>query len=85
MIASIVSFRRSVNHTYGNQMILFIENSNNREKAEKFVGKKLEYKTESGKIIKGEVTAPHGNSGNVLAKFETGMPGQSLGKTVNIL
>jgi len=85
MIASVVNFRRSVNHTYGNEMILFIEGSDNRESAQKYVGKKVEYKTSSGKVIKGEVIAAHGNSGNVLARFETGMPGQSLGNTVNIL
>lgn len=85
MEAQIASFRRSLKHTYGNQMVLFIESSETKESAEKFVGKNVEYATEGTKVIKGTITRPHGVKGKVLARFERGMPGQSLGRSVKIL
>lgn len=84
MDAQIASFRRSLKHTYGNQMILFIENCETKEQAQEYVGKNVEYATGGSKIIKGTITKPHGVKGRLLARFEKGMPGQSLGRTVEI-
>ncbi|MCB1084399.1 MAG: 50S ribosomal protein L35ae, partial [Simkania sp.] len=36
------------------------------------------------KDITGEVRSAHGNSGALRVLFETGMPGQAIGKTVAI-
>jgi len=66
-------------------MVLFIEKCDSKEKAEKYVGKSVEYKTEADNVIKGKIKKAHGRNGCVLADFEKGMPGQSLGRTVKIL
>ena len=84
MEAQIASFRRSLKHTHGNQMVLFIEDCTTKEDAEKYVGKNVEYATEGSKIIKGTITRPHGIKGKLLARFERGMPGQALGRSVKI-
>ena len=55
-----------------------------KEEAEKLVGKKVTWKSPSGKELKGEIRAPHGSKGVVRAIFETGMPGQSIGTKVTI-
>jgi large subunit ribosomal protein L35Ae len=83
MKATIVNFRRNRHTTSSNHMIIAIEGVDNKEKAAKFVGKEISYNT-GKRDIKGKIASTHGNSGAVRAIFETGMPGQSLGKEVKI-
>jgi large subunit ribosomal protein L35Ae len=85
MKGTIVNFRSSRHHQYDNQMIINVEGIDTKEKAASLVGKKVVYKTESKKEINGKITFTHGNSGAVRAIFETGMPGQSLSKKVDLL
>lgn len=66
-------------------MILRFEGVTDRAKAHKLLGKKVSWKTSSGKEMKGEIVKLHGNSGAVRAIFETGMPGQCLGCKVKVL
>ena len=80
----ITSFRRSRKRQTDNQMIILVEDTDSKEKAEKLVGKAVVFKTPAGKELKGKISAPHGGKGCVRALFETGMPGQSLGKKVDI-
>lgn len=82
----IVHFRGSykTKYNYGNHMIIEVDGVTSRDNAQKLVGKKVTYTTESGKHLLGKVAAAHGNNGVVRAIFETGMPGQSLGKEVTI-
>lgn len=84
MKGTISSFRRGRTTQTDNQMIIHVEKSESKEAAQKLVGKKVVFKTDSGKEIVGEVKAAHGNSGAVRATFEKGMPGQSLGKPVSV-
>lgn len=83
MKGRIVNFRRGKETTYHNQMIIQTEKSTDKEKAKKLVGKEVVYDTGKQKI-KGEVRSSHGNSGAIRVMFEKGMPGQSLGKEVEI-
>ena len=77
-------FRQGRHHVYDKQMIL--KAGDNVESAEKVIGKEVVYKTESGKEIKGVISALHGRKGNVRAIFaEKGLPGQALGKKIKIL
>lgn len=82
MKGRIVNFRRGKETTYHNQMIIEAGQSN-REEATKLVGKEVVYDTGKNKI-KGEVRSAHGNSGALRVMFEKGMPGQSLGKEVEL-
>ncbi len=84
MKAVIASFRRGRQHTYPNHMIIVVDKVDTREKAAKLVGKSVVFKTQSGNEIKGIVKAAHGNKGAVRVIFEKGMPGQSLGKEVEL-
>jgi large subunit ribosomal protein L35Ae len=86
MKATIVNFRGGRHTQYNNHMILKSEDSNKREDAEKLVGKVVTFTCE-GKAkatITGKVAAAHGNSGCVRAIFERGMPGQAIGKVVEV-
>lgn len=64
-------------------MIIKISGVDKKEDAEKLVGKKVSYST-GKKDLNGQITKAHGNSGALLVKFETGMPGQAIGQKVTV-
>lgn len=80
----IVHFRGSRRVKRGNQMIIQVNGIDSKDKASKLVGKKVIWKTSAGKQMTGQITALHGNSGALRVRFETGMPGQSIGTKVAI-
>jgi len=80
----IVNFRGSRRVKKGSHMIIEVKGLENKENASELVGKKVVWKTSSGKVINGKVASAHGNSGALRAIFETGMPGQSIGTKVAI-
>ena len=84
MEATIVNFRSARHHQYNNHMILIVEGVDSRDKAKSLVGKKVVWTSPSGKEIKGEIKAEHGNKGAVRTIMEKGMPGQSVGSKVKI-
>jgi large subunit ribosomal protein L35Ae len=84
MKARISSFRRGRHVQTMNQMVLISSDVSNKEDASKLVGKEVVFLTAKGNAINGKVTSAHGNKGAIRALFEKGMPGQSLGKEVEI-
>ncbi len=80
----IVNFRGSRRVKKMNQMIIEVDGVSSKDKAKELVGKSVEWKTPSGKVIKGKVSSEHGNSGAIRAIFESGMPGQSMSGKVSI-
>ena len=82
----IVSFRRGRRTQNTSQMIIQVSGTDTKEKAEKLVGKTITWQApgKNKKVLKGKISAPHGSKGVVRAIFETGMPGQSLGKKVKV-
>jgi large subunit ribosomal protein L35Ae len=85
MQGTILSYRRGRHTQNVNQVLVELEGLDSRKKAKEFVGKKLIWKTSSGKEIKGEIIAIHGNKGVVRAKFERNLPGQSFGTKVQLI
>ena len=83
MNGTIVNYRLSKHVQTPNQMVVKIEGVATRDKAEKYVGKTVVYNT-GKKDMKGKISSAHGNSGAVRVLFETGMPGQAVGKQVQI-
>jgi len=84
MEATVVNYRGGRRTQKTHQMILHVEGSDSKEDAEELVGKDVEWTTPGGNKIKGEVTKTHGNKGNVVARFEKGLPGQALGTKAEI-
>ena len=80
----IVHFRGSRRVKRSNQMVLQVSGVDNREKAAKMIGKKVVWKTSGGKSMVGEITNVHGNNGALRIRFDTGMPGQSIGQKVSV-
>jgi large subunit ribosomal protein L35Ae len=84
MEGTVNNFRQGRHTIKMKHMIITVPKVDTREKAEKLVGKKVTFKTQTGKEIVGEVRAPHGNNGAIRAIFEKGLPGQSIGQKVKV-
>ena len=83
MKGKVIQFRRG-RHTIHERHFLIDVGAKNREGAEKFTDKEVEWKSPAGKIIKGKISAPHGNNGLVRAIFEKGLPGQAVATDVEV-
>ncbi|MCL5016957.1 MAG: 50S ribosomal protein L35ae [Candidatus Parvarchaeota archaeon] len=83
MVLKIVSYRRGRKTQNVNQAIVEISGVSNREEAKKYIGKRVEIKF-SKASIKGVITAPHGNSGKVVAHFRRGLPGQAINSEIKV-
>lgn len=79
----IVNYKGGKHTQVTNQMIVAVAGVSSREDAAKLVGKKVTYNTGKKDMV-GEVRSAHGNSGAIRVLFETGMPGQAVGKSVSI-
>lgn len=80
----VVQFRRGRHIIHEKHMLIETKGVSSKDDAAKLVGKSVEWTSPAGKIIKGKVSAPHGNNGVVRAIFEKGLPGQSVGTDVKI-
>jgi large subunit ribosomal protein L35Ae len=81
----IKNYRRGRHTQNTRQAIIVVPGIDSRKKAFGLVGKKVQYSTESGKIIAGKIVDAHGNSGALRAIFSKGIPGQAIGTKVQIL
>jgi large subunit ribosomal protein L35Ae len=84
MKATIVNFRSGKSTQKDSHMIIMAEGVDDKKKASAMVGKKVVFKTPAAKEIAGKIAAAHGNKGAMRVIFEKGMPGQSLGKQIDI-
>ena len=78
MEGKVIQFRRGKNTVHEKHFILDI-GMKNRQDALKMIGKIVEWKSPSGKIISGKISNAHGNKGLVRAIFDKGLPGQAIG------
>jgi len=85
MKGRIVNYKGGAHTQYTNRMIISPEGTDNKEAAEKLIGKAVVWNTPGGNKINGKVTKVHGKNGTVLVKFEKGLPGQAMGSQVDIL
>lgn len=87
MEAIINNFKRGRKTQTTNQMIILLPKIMTKEDAQLYVGKKVVFVCEGKekKKINGEIRSTHGNSGALRVLFEKGMPGQSIGKKLEVL
>lgn len=84
MKGKVLQFRRGRHTIKERHFLIEVKDSKNRADAQKFVGKTIEWKSPAGKIIKGKISAPHGNKGALRAIFEKGLPGQAITTEVEL-
>jgi len=81
---TIIQFRRGRKTYTPKHFLIEIPETDSREKASKFIGKTVEWKSTGKKpaTIIGKISSAHGGNGVVRAIFEKGLPGQALGTKV---
>lgn len=86
MKATVIQFRQGRTTQKPRHFLLEIDGIDSRGKAQKFVGKIVEWISpgQKKKIIKGEIKSAHGNKGVLRAIFEIGLPGQAIGTECEI-
>ena len=80
----IANFRRGRHTQTNTHMLIYIPEITSKEKTQLLIGKKVKWKSSSGKEFIGTVASSHGNKGAIRVIFEKGLPGQSLGNKVLI-
>jgi large subunit ribosomal protein L35Ae len=80
----IVQFRRGRHNIHERHFLIEIGGILEKEKAVKFIGKSVSWKSPAGKVIEGKISNVHGNKGLVRAIFEKGLPGQAITTSVDI-
>ena len=94
----VIQFRRGRRVIHERHFLIEIPGSKNREQAEKFVGKKVIWKSPAGKEIIGKISGAHAtkvlkdgdivevdaNKGVVRAIFEKGLPGQAITTKIEV-
>jgi len=91
MEAVILSFRRGRHTQKTNQFLLEVKGVDSRAKAAKLIGKRVVWKSRTKsrdrkpKEILGKITACHGNSGVLRARFSRGLPGEAVTSTIKFL
>jgi large subunit ribosomal protein L35Ae len=83
MKGKVIQFRRG-RKTYKPRHFILDLGAKNREQAQKLKGKQVEWKSPSGKTIKGKISSAHGNKGLVRAIFEKGLPGQAINQEIEV-
>ncbi|NJD99476.1 50S ribosomal protein L35ae [Thermococcus sp. LS1] len=83
--AIVLAYAGTHEHQDNHHMILKPLGVDGREQAARLVGRKVVWRTPTGKKMVGKILKPHGNRGEVKAYFKPGLPGQALGDYVEIL
>ncbi len=83
--ALIVSYTRSKERQHSNHMILKPLGIESREQAAQLIGRRVVWKSPTGRRLIGKITRTHGTQGEVKARFETPLPGQALNDYAEIL
>jgi len=84
MKATVLSFRRGRHNQKTNQLLLAVKGIDSVPLAVGLIGRKVAWKTKSGKLVIGKVVAPHGKKGVLRSRFRQGMPGEVLGQEIEI-
>ncbi|NJE84432.1 50S ribosomal protein L35ae [Thermococcus sp. CX2] len=83
--AIVLAYAGTKEHQDNYHMILKPLGVEGREQAAQLIGRKVVWKTPTGRKMFGKILKPHGNKGEVKAYFKPGLPGQALGDYVEIL
>ena len=83
--AVVLSYAGSHEHQDNHRMILKPLGIEDRGRASRLIGRKVIWRTPTGRKMIGKVIKTHGKGGEVKAYFNPGLPGQALGDIVEII
>jgi len=82
MKGKIMNYRRGRKSITPKQMIIAFEEITTAAKAATLVSKKVVWTSSSGKEHVGKIIHTHGKKGAVRARFNIGLPGDSVGQKI---
>ena len=85
MKAAVLNYRRGRHTQTTNQFLLEVEGCDTKSLASGYIGKRVVWRSPAGKEIFGKITQPHGTKGVMRARFSRGLPGDAIGKRVEIV
>lgn len=85
MEATIANYRQGGNRQYNNEMIVHVNDIDDKEKAKALIGKKVLWLSPTKKEFIGLIKKQHGNKGALRVRFDKGLPGQAIGNKVKIM
>ncbi len=83
--AIVLAYAGTKEHQDNHHMVLKPLDVDDRASASRLIGRRVVWRTPTGRKMYGRVLKPHGNRGEVKAYFRPGLPGQALGDYVEIL
>jgi large subunit ribosomal protein L35Ae len=80
-----VNIRQGMFRQYPHNILIRIPGIDSSNSAAKYIGKKVIWRSESGKKLVGKIVKTHGRNGVLLSRFKKGLPGQAIGSSVEII
>ena len=75
---------RGRNTQWNKQILVKIDKVDDKNKAAKYIGRKVTWESPSGNTLTGKIIGVCGGNGVLKAKFRKGLPGQAIGEKLNI-
>ena len=80
-----VNIRQGMFRQYPHNILIRIPGIDSSNSAAKYIGKKVVWRSKSGKKLAGKIVKTHGRNGVLLSRFKKGLPGQAIGSSVEII
>ena len=83
--ALVLAYAGTKEHQDNHHMILKPRGIDDRSAASMLIGRRVVWRTPTGRKMYGKILRTHGKGGEVKAYFKPGLPGQAVGDYVEIL
>lgn len=82
--AVFLGYRGGLRNKLNKQILIKIDQIDDKDKAAAYIGKKATWKTQRGNLIVGTIVGVLGGNGVLKVRMRNGLPGQAIGKELNI-
>ena len=66
------------------QILVNIDRIDTSDKAAKYIGRKVVWRSQKGNTLIGKIIGVHGRNGVLKARFKKGLPGQAMGTELEV-
>ena len=80
-----VNIRQGMFRQYPHNILIRIPGIDSSNSAAKYIGRKVIWRSKSGKKLVGKIVKTHGRNGVLMSRFKKGLPGQAIGSSVEII
>ena len=80
-----VNIRQGMFRQYPHNILIRIPGIDSSNSAAKYIGRKVIWRSKSGKKLVGKIVKTHGRNGVLMSRFKKGLLGQAIGSSVEII